>query len=371
MKSYTALVKRFGSITAAAKSLNMPRTTFSDKLRQEKSDQHVVDAPKIVEQQQKELGELQARLGIYEALESSKSTYHIPQHVSRTGAAVPVAVLSDVHVGERVDPSDIPGAVNVYTPEVCRKRLEQFFQKTVYLNERIARSMAKVDTMVLALLGDLMTGHLHDDQKESNYLAPVEEILLLEEMISSGIEHLLSHGKLDKIIIPCTMGNHGRTSHKMRAKTLKETSFEWMLYKHLERVWAKEKRLEWHIAGGYHQYVKVFDTVMRFHHGDAIQYGGGVGGITIPIKKAIEQWQRVQRADLDIMGHFHQLIDGGNFIVNGSTIGYNAYSLRIKASCEPPQQAWFLIDQKRGKTVTSRIATDYMPPGLKSIDLMR
>lgn len=55
---------------------------------------------------------------------------------------------------------------------------------------------------------------------------------------------------------------------------------------------------------------------------------------------------------------FHQLLDGGNFLVNGSMIGYNAFALSIKASAERPAQRFCLIDRDRGKTITAPILFD-------------
>jgi hypothetical protein len=45
--------------------------------------------------------------------------------------------------------------------------------------------------------------------------------------------------------------------------------------------------------------------------------------------------------------------------VNGSLIGYNAYALAIKASPEPPVQAFFLIDSRFGKTVVCPVILDH------------
>jgi hypothetical protein len=69
--------------------------------------------------------------------------------------------------------------------------------------------------------------------------------------------------------------------------------------------------------------LQIYDVTVRFHHGHSIRYAGGVGGIYIPTNKAIAQWNKGRHADLDVFGHFHQLRDGGNFICNGSLIGYN------------------------------------------------
>ena len=88
-----------------------------------------------------------------------------------------------------------------------------------------------------------------------------------------------------------------------------------------------------------------------------MKYGGGVGGIYIPVNKAINDWNKTVRdVDLDVFGHFHQYIDAGNFVCNGSLIGYNAYAVAIKASFEPPQQAFFLVNRKyRSKTMATPI----------------
>lgn len=307
---------------------------------------------------QKEAEEAHAKLAAYNQLEANKRKYRVAEYKPSKSNAIAVAVASDWHAGEAVDPSDLPGNLNEYNPEVFKRRATQYFQRAVYLTDTMGRSVASIDTMVLAFLGDLMTGFLHEDQLESNHISPISEVLMLEETISAGIEYVLSKAKCDKIILPCCVGNHGRTTEKMRAKTSTENSYETLLYRHLARRWGKEKRLEWHIATGYQVMVKLWDYTIRFHHGDAVNYGGGVGGLTIPLRKAIHGWNTVQHANLDVCGHFHQLTDGGDFIVNGSLIGYNAYALRIKARYEPPQQAWFLVDHKRGKTITARIFTD-------------
>jgi hypothetical protein len=75
-------------------------------------------------------------------------------------------------------------------------------------------------------------------------------------------------------------------------------------------------------------------------------------GIDIPVKKAIAQWNKARQADLDVFGHFHQRKDGGNFLSNGSNIGYNSFALSIKADYEAPAQQLFMIDKKRGRTCT-------------------
>lgn len=310
-----------------------------------------------VRQLEARVEELSAERDVLLALDAHQWSGKIPTYTSTKSNATPVLVLSDLHLEERVDPRQVSGCDNEYNPEIAQERLEKVFQHGLFMVETL-RHMAKIDTMCLAMLGDIITGGIHDELAETNAMTPIEAVLFAQEQLGRGIEYLLSKGGFNKIILPCSYGNHGRDSEKSRAKDGAEHSYEWMLYHMLAKNFRDEKRLDWHIATGYHNYVRFWDTTVRFHHGDAINYGGGVGGITIPIRKAIANWNTVCAADLDVQGHFHQMLDGGDFISNGSLIGYNEYSLRIKARFERPRQALFLLDQEKGKTLTSEVFVD-------------
>ena len=130
------------------------------------------------------------------------------------------------------------------------------------------------------------------------------------------------------------------------------------MYYQLKNYFAREKRVEFIIAEGYHIYLDVYGNLIRFHHGHHLRYAGGVGGITIPANKAIAQWDKIKQSAVDVFGHFHQTMDCGKFLTNGSLIGYNAYALSIKASIEPPYQTCFIWDKRRGKTFVAPIFLD-------------
>ena len=137
----------------------------------------------------------------------------------------------------------------------------------------------------------------------------------------------------------CHSGNHARTTKKQRIATEAGNSLEHYMYYVMRDRYKENSRVKFQIATGYHSYVTFFDKyVVRFHHGHQINYQGGVGGITIPVNKAIAQWNKARLANLDVFGHFHTKFDGGNFFCNGSLIGYSAYAVSIKASFEKPSQ---------------------------------
>jgi len=144
-------------------------------------------------------------------------------------------------------------------------------------------------------------------------------------------------------------------TQKTRVATEAGNSLERLMYHSLAITFKNEPRVQFVISDGYHTYVKVYEYTLRFHHGHSVKYYGGVGGITIPLNKAVAQWNIGRRANLDVLGHYHTFMDGGNWVANGSLVGYNAYALSIKASPEPPRQAFFLIDRDAGKTVVAPI----------------
>lgn len=155
--------------------------------------------------------------------------------------------------------------------------------------------------------------------------------------------------------IPLVSGN---STIKKRHSTGAKNSYEWMMYQQLRRLYENEPRVEFVIADGAHVYLGIYDWTLRFHHGDDVKYGGGVGGLTVPLRKAVDSWNIGRYADITCIGHYHQFFDCNFAIVNGSLVGYGPFSLAIKARYEPPMQGFFLIDRDRGKRMVSPIMVD-------------
>lgn len=272
-----------------------------------------------------------------------------PQHGSGTSEATPILVASDWHTEEVVTAAQVSG-LNVFNAPICQKRITKFFTSSLRLVDLLAQDV-KISTVVLALLGDFITNDLHEEAAETNELHPIHAIINVQNQLASGIEFLLAHSTY-WFVLPCKVGNHSRTTKKVRFGTENGHSLEYLMYVHLAAYFRNEPRVTFQINEGYHHYLDIYDQTIRLHHGHAIKYGGGIGGIFIPTFKAISQWNKGRQADLDVFGHFHQSKDGGNFLCNGSLIGYNAFALSIKADYEPPKQNLILIDKKRGRTCT-------------------
>lgn len=266
--------------------------------------------------------------------------------------ATAVAIASDWHIEEHVDAAAVNG-VNEYNLEIARERAAKFFSGFIYLI-RYHQDHFSIKHALLGLLGDLITGYLREENLESNELSPVRAVATLDVWLDEGIRQILEETDVDLDVV-CLSGNHGRLTEKVRPSTREQNSIEWLLYVGLARRFANEPRVRFHLPAGSQIYFKIYDYTIRFMHGDECKFGGGVGGITIPLYKAIARYETVRHADLTVLGHFHQYHDLSDLVVNGSLIGYTPYSQAIGARFETPRQAFFLIDSRRGKTMPADI----------------
>jgi hypothetical protein len=301
-----------------------------------------------------EIMRLRDQLETIISCKDSVSTYTIPVSKSTGGRAVAVAVASDWHVEENEKPESVNFS-NEYTMAIAKKRAEKFFQHSLQLVVK-EQAVVNIDTLVVALLGDFFSGNIHEELLAACEVAPQDAMLFAQNLIASGIEFLLANSKL-KLVIPCAVGNHSRQTHKVHISNEQGNSLEWAMYNFLAKYFAKEKRVTFVLSRSYHNYVDILGYTIRFHHGHAIQYGGGLGGITVPVIKAINRYNNDRKAYLDVFGHFHNRFDGGQFIVNGSLIGDSAFGKRLGFTGRP-EQAFFLIDQKRGKTIVAPILVE-------------
>lgn len=279
-----------------------------------------------------------------------------PKQSSRIHESVPLAMASDWHVEENVDARSV-NDLNTYNLTVAETRICNFFQNVLRLVNK-ERHESAINEMVLWLGGDLMSGYIHEELMESNNLSPTETVLWLKKRLVGGIDYLLQHGNLKKILIPTNYGNHGRTTEKMRISTGYKNSYEFMLYCILEDLYKErnEKRVQFCNAIGEFNFITIYDKIIRASHGYHFKYKDGVGGVTIPAMKAIAVQNRIRMADYDIWGHYHQYFTNPYFCQNGSLIGVSAYGRRFGS--EMPKQGFFVVNKKRGIVSPNAIFAD-------------
>lgn len=260
--------------------------------------------------------------------------------------AIACALASDWHVEEPVDKASVMG-LNEYNLDVATFRAQNFFKNFLRLTDIMARD-SKITTMHLSVLGDLFSGWLHEELRSGNLLAPGDASVFVSGLLCSGIDFLLRESSF-RIEVDALPGNHGRMTEKMHFNDPTGTSLETVMYHMVAARYEKEPRVNFRVAGASEVHVRFFEKfLMRLIHGYEINFGGGVGGLSIPLNKRLGQWNATIAADLTCLGHFHQMLFFPKAVVNGSLIGYNNYAKHFGFTYEPPQQAFFLVHARKG-----------------------
>lgn len=268
----------------------------------------------------------------------------------------PWLLLSDLHLDEVVNPSEI-GGVNAYNRRIAELRLRATFEQSVKVCRHYWSGIT-YDGIVCPLAGDLYSGDIHEELTQTNEDTLLGSILHWTDHLAAGISLLAD--EFGKVHVPVVVGNHSRRTRKPRAKFRARDNFDWFTGHLLARTFAKDKRVTFQVGDAADAIVQSYGSRVCITHGDQARGGGGIAGIYSPIMRLDARKRQRAHAvaapyDLLVMGHWHSLIFGPQWIVNGSLKGYDEYANVENFGFEPPQQALWLMTPEHGKTWTAPI----------------
>jgi len=271
---------------------------------------------------------------------------------SRRGVAA-IIPANDWHIEERIY-ADRTNGLNYYDLAEAEKRVRKFYSQALYLIDQHS-SMARVSEIWHPMLGDMISGYIHDELVETNQLSPTQATWLLDSLISAGIDLWLKETKLP-IFIPACVGNHGRTTDRGRHKTAAQNSYEWLMYQHLAKRYKGNPRVHWFIEEGKFSIHRIQGWKVRFHHGDVFRYAGGVGGIGVPVNRGVADLNKIVPAHIDVFGHFHQFLPTPpNWVCCPALPGYSEFAMGIRGHFQIPGQAFIIVDKEWGMTEAKTI----------------
>jgi hypothetical protein len=331
---------------------NVRNGLFDSEVEMNRLKMQVRQAEREYDDAVKEIGQLKKELALF----TSASDYarHFqpiniqPKHGGK-GEATAVVCVNDWHFEERVSSEAVNG-VNEFNLDIAAKRSKQLWETAASLVD-MCRSRSVIQTVIVNILGDLITGYIHDELIATNELAPSQALLRVFDQLVSGLDYLQKETKAE-ILVPCVCGNHGRFTKKRWAKQGPGVSFENILYNIMARWFEAKKnsKIRFLLPQGDMTYYKIYDKNIRITHGDNIRYAGGIGGVHIPLRKAVDVWNTQVRADYNYFGHWHTDLTGEDYRISGSLIGFNEYSIKIKARYQKPSQAFELQHPRYGAT---------------------
>ena len=263
-----------------------------------------------------------------------------------------VAVLTDTHVGERVALNQMAG-LNDYDLDKFNRRLSGWAIQVLNL-ATYRRNICDVNELVVPMLGDIISGDIHEELSRSNIDNCMMQMLSAAHVISQALMYLAPH--FESIRVPCVVGNHGRMTRKPPMKD-KYMDWDFMVYQWMAAFCARQPNITFQIPKTFAQIIEVCNRKILLFHGDSISGGGSsqsihrmvsaMRGVT-QFRQAIETTVVKHDGDLsdvftDVMlGHFHRVdtydIGTGSAWICGTTKGGDEFSLnRLQAVSVPKQ----------------------------------
>lgn len=300
-----------------------------------------------------ERDQLAARLALVEQitdLDPRPPKWLTPKRKPTAHHATVTTILSDMHFDEVVNPDEMNG-VNAYSREIATLRLRRYFDQIVTVTRTYTAGVT-FDGVLLMLGGDGFSGNLHDLQETNEDSLP-GSLLYWLEMLCGGV-HMLAD-EFGHVHVAAVPGNHPRLSYKPRTKGRARDNFDWLLAQLVAREFRDDARVTFTIPDAFDLHLDVYGLTYRLEHGDQAKGGGGWIGATGPVMRRHQKMTTTTAAmdrpfDHLVVAHWHTLVWGNGFTINGSLKGYDEYAAVSGFGFEPPQQAMWLTTPERGIT---------------------
>lgn len=271
--------------------------------------------------------------------------------------------LSDLHAGEVVDSESVLG-MNEYNWEVMLERLAKV-QKSVISYQR--NRPYPIKRLVIAELGDMLSGDIHDELRVTNEQTAPEAVVQLAYDLAEFIAGFEPY--FPEIHVAGVPGNHPRGTAKPEYK-LKQNNGDWLLYNFQKALLREHEQITWRTneeglfpRSGYSDVLMGDRWRVLLMHGDGIRStmpGVPWGGVARRITTLQQQFSKAkQPIDYVCMGHFHtaNAIEGVGIktFVNGSIKGVDEYGLNSFGHGSDPSQMLLTFHPQNGITDVSYI----------------
>lgn len=268
-----------------------------------------------------------------------------------------MAVISDAHYPEVVDPLQTFGIK--YDGDICRRRLEYIRDKIIrYVDLR--RSAYNVRKVTLAVVGDMLSGNIHEELAITNQLPMSESLVNMSYMLYDlGSSIAQEVEEVEMIVMP---GNHPRITKKPSFKA-KWDNWETVMG-HFVAGLAKDQFTVTVPKDLVYRH-QIFGFTIGLSHGDGVQAASFAGIPWYAMKSRQDAIQSLLKSlgqdqlDMLVYGHFHRLIfdegQGCSLFINGSIKGGDEFSTGTRYQAQAPVQGLITFHPRHGMTDLSRI----------------
>lgn len=281
-----------------------------------------------------------------------------PKASNKGNTATVGLLLSDLHYQETVRPEQINGH-NAYNSDIGEMRIKRAFEHGLVVADQYGWG-AKMDGAVIAINGDILTGIIHTELRETNDKLMFPALRDVAQILIAGIN--LWADVYENVLVVNEWGNHGRMTEKPKAKNAAGENFDWMIGEMIRLHFLGDPRVDVITTESADLIFSIYDTKFLLTHGHlgvGRSAGHGIGGIWPPIMRMLAKRQQSHAAmgnnwDVALLGHWHQYtpkaVGRQGFIINGSSKGADEWSMSMGFMPEDPIQALWVTTPDRGVT---------------------
>lgn len=287
-----------------------------------------------------------------------------PPVVQAEAAQSAVAPLCDAHIGEKID-FDQMGGLNAYDMTIFNRRIFGWSHQLAKLVE-LRRSFVDVPRLYVPILGDMVSGEIHQELIKTNVVNIVEQASRGAFIVAQALMSLAAG--FEEVIVPCVVGNHSRMTLKPPSKD-KWADWDYLLYQMVAFFCKQQKNIKFQIPKSFLHVFEVEGRRILIMHGDSIRMWQTIPfyGMVRAFAQLRQALQIRRRIDTDIerlierkaskeelltllseyfdsvmIGHFHQTseldIGTGVALICGSIKGGDEYSFGKLHTLSKPSQ---------------------------------
>lgn len=319
-----------------------------EHLRAENSElKNALKASKKKDGEQAEL--LSEILSEIEVAEPPEMKYEARQGTGKSVASM-AGQLTDLHIGQKTDPSEIEG-FGEFNYDIAVRRMGTFANKLIdlaYTN----RNAYDIQELVVLGTGDYISGDIHQELLVTNEFPSPVQAVKAGYLIGEFLRTVSAHFPRVRAEL-VTLDNHGRLTKKPQKGQGGFNNFGYISAHIAKEYLSQCKNIEMKIHPAVSAIIPVQGTKYLAGHGHGIVGQMGIPWYGIERKKGREALARFhmtddKKHDKIVLGHFHTAINHPDWMMGGSLSGTDANDHDAGRHGEPCQTAWF-VHPKHGE----------------------
>lgn len=305
-----------------------------------------------------ELAELKKMVDFYGSARAEKIRiphWTVAPRKRRGHSGLVLASVTDWHLDEVVKPEEIFD-LNAYNADIAHLRVKTWAEKAITLPRDYVAGV-QLDGIVLLATGDLFTGDIHAELRQSNERKLLESVLYWQEPVMAALDEL--EREYRNVLVHAVVGNHGRLSEKPIFKGRVHDNVEWLFWSTIrDRLADRGSKVIINVSPSMDLNAPIYGRNHLLTHGDQFHGGTGISGAFAPLslgshRKGKRQSVAGMPMQTMVIGHMHQLINIPGVIMGGCLKGYDEFAFGHNLPPDPDgaAQAMWITTPERAMTV--------------------